>query len=349
MANIPDSQAVQTWRAGVSAITRGWKVFLLSRDDHEGKIPFHNCEKCDPRTGTCRDREACTCLFCHGFYAATNSSSRFRQMLREKPNGFLAIRTGSASRLLVVDAEAHGEADDPSGLEVLDQWEQWTDGARELPPTLMARSVSGGLHLYYRLPVGLNVPSRTRILPGIDIKSSGGYVGAVGSRAGKRGWVDSTVSVTPVPDQFLAWYLQRKGRGGGPGGSGGPRPAGYDFPLFLAQGCPDGHRDYFFNDLIFRMRTSGNSLEAATMQLHVQWERCAQPPLARWRMPWEHVKYKLDRVWNEITPPVRPTITSQMQNLVRSWVKQEVDIKDKSKPELEIRKTGAITMVRRAR
>lgn len=345
MANIPDSQTVQTWRAGVSAITRGWKVFLLSRDDHGGKIPFKSCERCDPKTGAYHDRESCECLFCHGFYAATNSSSRLRQMLEVQPNGYLAIRTGAASRLIVIDAEAHREADDPSGLEVLEQWEAWTDGeAGSLPPTLSARSVSGGLHLYYRLPVGIDPPGRTRILPGLDVKSAGGYVGAVGSRAGKRAWVDGSVSIVDVPDQFLAWYLQRKGRGGRLGGPGGPRPAGYDFPLFLAQGCPDGFRDYFFNDLIFRMRTSGNSKDAARQQLKTQWSRCAQPenPLlrARWFMPWRHLEYKLDRIWNEVQDPRAAMPLERMQSLARSWAGQPAQLTTR---------IGRVTMTRRGR
>jgi hypothetical protein len=348
MANIPDSQALETWRAGVTAITRGWKVFLLSRDDHEGKIPFHNCSRCDPRTGTCNDREACTCLLCHGFYAATNSSQRFKQMLREKPYGYLAIRTGAASRLLVVDAEAHGEADDPSGLEVLEQWEAWTNGdAGGLPPTLMARSVSGGLHLYYRLPVGVDLPSRTRILPGVDVKSAGGYVGAVGSRAGKREWLDGGASITQIPDQFLAWYIQRRGRGGQPGGPGGPRPAGYDFEKFRDEGCPDGYRDYFFNDLIFRCRIEGKSRGVADGIVYGAWQRCAQPPDARWFMPWEHVKYKLDRIWNEVKDPKLALPLERMQSLARSWAGQ--GIKDPVNLTTNVLKIGRVTLARRQR
>lgn len=319
MANIPDPQVIETWRAGRVAISRGWKVFLLSRDDSGGKIPFKHCARCDVNTGTPHDKESCECLFCHAFYAATDSSQRFRQMLEEKPDGFLAIRTGAASRLLVIDAEATAEPGEPSGLDVIDSWEAWTDG-HSLPPTLTARSVSGGLHLYYRLPVGLELKGGTRVLPSVDVKGYGGYVGAVGSRKGNRQWLDTRMPLAEIPQEFISWYLnsnRRYGRSGWSGGGGG-RGQGYDYRAFLADGCPGGHRDYFFNDLLFRERKRGKSKAQAVTLLRSAWEKCAQPPDARYEMPWEHVAYKLDRVWNEVDVPEPPSVTQ------RQWLASQM-------------------------
>lgn len=286
-------------------MARGWAVFLLSKDDHEGKIPVRNCERCDPRTGTYHDKESCDCLTCHGFYAATKDRARFEQMLTAVPNGYLAVRTGAASRLLVVDAEATAEPGEPTGLEVLDQWEAWTAGAAgALPHTLTARSQGGGLHLYYRVPDGApHLPSKNRVLPSVDVKADGGLVGAVGSRSGKRTWVDESVPVATLPPEFIEWYLGQRGRSGaGHLTGGGDRPPGYDFDLFLREGCPGGHRDYFFNDLLFRLAKRGVSREEVTHAAYDAWERCAQPPDARTRCEWWHIEYKLDRVLNEVTP-----------------------------------------------
>jgi bifunctional DNA primase/polymerase-like protein len=354
MANIPDPQQNETFLAGRLLIQRGlgdWKIFLLRTDDPTGKHPQHNCARCHTATGTCKDPEGCTCLLCHGFYAATNDSRRFREMVAAKPDGFLAVRTGAASRLVVIDAESSAEPGEPSGIDILDQWEQWTDG-HSLPNTLTARSVSGGLHLYYRLPVSVEVKTGNRVLPSVDIKGRGGYVGAVGSRKGTRSWIDTSVPLAEIPADFLDWYLSSRRRYGGSRGSGGGggQSPGYDYRAFFEDHCPSGHRDYFFNDLLFRQRKRDKTKERAQEIAREAWEKCAQPPNARWSMPWDHVMYKLDRIWNQVDVPTKPTITDQMQSLARSWQRAAGLGKTSDKTsDIEIRKTGAITMVRRAR
>ena len=83
------------------------------------------------------------------------------------PRGQLAVRTGAASGLLVVDVDpAHGG--DRSLSELMSD--------QLVPRTLWVRSGSGGVHLYYRHP-GQEMQSRP--MPkrvGIDIKADGGYV-----------------------------------------------------------------------------------------------------------------------------------------------------------------------------
>lgn len=286
-------------------ISRGWAVFLLATDGPEGKIPVRNCERCDPRTGDYHDKESCGCLTCHGFYAATTSLERFDQMLERFPNGYLAVRTGKASRILVLDAEASSEPGEPTGLEVVDQWEVWTDGrAGALPYTLTARTVSGGVHMYFRIPPGTpHLPSRCRILPSVDVKADGGLVGAVGSK--NRVWLDENAPLATLPSEFISWYLAQRGHGK-PGSTsnnaGRDRPDGYDFDTFLRDGCPDGHRDYFLNDLLFRLRKANHSKERITELAYEAWEKIAQPPEARKTCEWMHVCYKIDRVWNEVQP-----------------------------------------------
>ena len=83
-------------------------------------------------------------------------------MLRKVPGGLLAIRTGAASGLCVVDI-------DPRNGGQLD---------RDLmTPTATVATGGGGWHLYYRHPGGPTLPA----LPGaagVDIKGDGGYVAA---------------------------------------------------------------------------------------------------------------------------------------------------------------------------
>ncbi len=139
---------------------RGWPVFLLGHS----KRPVANCPDC--RNGG-HDPAACGHLTCHGFYAATTDPARITALITAVPSGQLAIRTGTASGLLVVDVDpAHGGADSLAALVA----------ERLTPPTACVRTGSGGWHLYYRHPGG-TVPSRPMPnRPGIDIKADGGYV-----------------------------------------------------------------------------------------------------------------------------------------------------------------------------
>jgi hypothetical protein len=144
--------------AALSAARRGWPVFVLGRT----KRPVANCPDCptaeqDPG----HDREACPCLTCHGFYAASSDPDRIAAMLAAVPHGLLAIRTGAPAGLVVVDIDPdHGGTID-----------------RDLMgPTYTVATGSGGWHLYYTHPGGTVLSRRMPGRHGIDIKADGGYV-----------------------------------------------------------------------------------------------------------------------------------------------------------------------------
>jgi len=49
--------------------------------------------------------------------------------------------------------------------------------ADAIPNTRTHRTVSGGLHLLFRQPAGVEIPcSQSRIAPGVDVRGSGGYI-----------------------------------------------------------------------------------------------------------------------------------------------------------------------------
>ncbi|MBN1170544.1 MAG: bifunctional DNA primase/polymerase, partial [Micromonosporaceae bacterium] len=98
-------------RNAVDYTRRGWPVFLLGRS----KRPVANCPHCPTKgEGSAHDPDTCGCLTCHGFYAATLDPDRIEAMIERVPRGLLAIRTGRASGLLVVDIDpAHGGTIDP--------------------------------------------------------------------------------------------------------------------------------------------------------------------------------------------------------------------------------------------
>jgi hypothetical protein len=141
--------------AGLRYMRAGWPVFVLGRS----KRPVANCHACHA-AGAEHDPGGCECLTCHGFHAATTDPDRLAAMLRRVRGGLLAIRTGTASGLALVDI-------DPRNGGQLD---------RELmTPTATVATGGGGWHLYYRHP-GCPLPAALPGVPGVDIKADGGYV-----------------------------------------------------------------------------------------------------------------------------------------------------------------------------
>jgi bifunctional DNA primase/polymerase-like protein len=142
-------------RNAIRYARRGWPVFLLGRT----KRPLANCDACKDTIG--HDPEACQCLTCHGFYAATTDPDRLSAMCRAHPNGMLALRTGAASGTVVIDIDpGHGGRIDPA----------------RMPVTACVATGSGGWHLYYRHPGTPVLCSQGRLGVGIDIRADGGYV-----------------------------------------------------------------------------------------------------------------------------------------------------------------------------
>ena len=151
---------------------RGWPVFLLGRT----KRPVSNCPPCRD-AGPDHDPQACICLTCHGFYAATTDLDRIGAMVDAVPRGLLAIRTGAVSGLTVIDIDPRNGGRIDRAL---------------MPSTATVASGGGGWHLLYRYPGG-PLAAKLRGHPGVDIKSDGGYVVAP----------PSTHPVTKCPYQWV--------------------------------------------------------------------------------------------------------------------------------------------------
>lgn len=149
---------------------RGWPVFVLS----SSKVPVKNCGRCDPDAAGYieHDREACECLTCHGFYAATTDAERLTEMARRHPRGCLGVRTGAESGLAVIDVDV--ETDHPSdpGLRSLAE----LDRQNLLPGTVMGITGSGGLHLLYGHPGGYLMSGAHKYGHKLDSKADGGYI-----------------------------------------------------------------------------------------------------------------------------------------------------------------------------
>jgi hypothetical protein len=141
--------------AALRYMRAGWPVFVLGRS----KRPVANCSACKTAAPG-HDLAACACLTCHGFHAATTDPARLAAMLRKVPGGLLAIRTGTAAGLAVVDI-------DPRNGGTIDR--------ALMTPTATVATGGGGWHLYYRHPGGPLAAARPGHA-GVDVKADGGYV-----------------------------------------------------------------------------------------------------------------------------------------------------------------------------
>jgi hypothetical protein len=104
-----------------------------------------------------------------GLNSATRDEGLIRRWWASWPHANVAIRTGAASGIVVVDVDPDHGGDD-SLRAVLAAHEP-------LPPGRTIRTGSGGLHLYFAHP-GETVRNDAgrRLGPGLDIRGDGGYV-----------------------------------------------------------------------------------------------------------------------------------------------------------------------------
>lgn len=130
-----------------------------------------------------------------GLHCATTDLDLIRSWWRRWPDCGVAIRTGAASGLVVIDVDKRtGGWDSLAELDARHGFD--FDTARVWTP-------SGGAHFYYRHPGGLRCTA-SLLGPGVDTKAEGGYVVAPPSRHPNGGtyvwqrWLEGGVDVGAV-------------------------------------------------------------------------------------------------------------------------------------------------------
>ena len=135
-----------------------------------------------------------------GLHASSTDAAVIRGWWARWPRANVAVRTGAASALVVVDVDpAHGGDASMRQLEA-------TYGT--LPPTRTISTPSGGRHLYFRHPGDIVRNDAGRVLGrGIDLRGDGGYVVAPPSRAagGQYAVLALGGEIADLPE----WMLQR--------------------------------------------------------------------------------------------------------------------------------------------
>lgn len=106
----------------------------------------------------------------HGFHDASTDIAQIEAWWQSTPEASLAIPTGQASGVVVVDVDVHGRV---NGYEAATRtWQAGLLSGWEL----MVRTPSGGMHLYYPVIDAAEQRSWQSASSGIDFRGDGGYI-----------------------------------------------------------------------------------------------------------------------------------------------------------------------------
>jgi hypothetical protein len=259
----------------VTATLPGWVAADASHLDvalatSAGGWPVFPCRPEDKRPATQ-----------HGFLDATTEPERLRRWWTAHPAHLLAVPTEG---LLVVDLDWRPPAPCPwAWWQALCEAHGW-----DWASNLLVETPSGGVHVYFADPLlernltGLaaslagysrNDPAARVVVPQVDVRATGGYVIAAGSRLpdGRTYSVLEPVPVIPAAPGWLRVLLARAHQGPAPARSStAPAPASrapargdqrgsrygvaaMDAELEALAGTPQGRRNDALNEAAFAL------------------------------------------------------------------------------------------------
>jgi hypothetical protein len=208
-----------------------------------------------------RDKRPATA---NGLKDATTDPAVIEQWWRQEPTRNIAVTTGAASRIFVVDVDGFEAETELRKLEV---------AHGELPPSIESITARGR-HVYFKWPVMPVRNSAGKIAPGIDVRGEGGYVlvpPSVHPSGRCYTWsVDSARTLADAP----AWLLAKAN-----GSSGnGTATAAAEWRELARDGVAEGARDCTATKLAgYLLRRHVDPI--VTLELLQSWNatRCAPP------------------------------------------------------------------------
>lgn len=162
----------------------------------------------DPETGEIIVLKAKSPLISGGFKGATTNIPLVKRMWPRFPGAMVGIPTGEQLGAWVLDVDVHKDDDGNviNGFETIAILE---DIHGPLPRTAVARTAGGGEHHYFEYVPG--VRNRGRLGAGLDVRGSGGYVIAPGSKTADGReylWVDFDGPGLPPLPKAPDWLLE---------------------------------------------------------------------------------------------------------------------------------------------
>jgi len=138
----------------------------------------------------------------HGCLDATTDQDKIREWWSKYPDANIGIATGKKSGILVLDIDnKNGHSGSETLRDLQAQLGRLPDGPICLTP-------NGGMHLYFRYPIGVEVKTKAGLADGIDIRSNGGYVVGPPSIIDRREYcwdAGAMPDETPLPDLPQKW------------------------------------------------------------------------------------------------------------------------------------------------
>lgn len=187
-----------------------------------------------------------------GFYDATTEPEELQRMSERAPYANIALRTGQASRIMVVDEDREGAFAELE-RDIGSQPETWT-----------VETPSGGRHLYYLLPDGEAV--RGSASGGLDVRADDGYVVLPPSTTPEGEYrVATRTAMAQATPELIAWARNRRQ----PGGRSRDREAAGPSASRKAGDAkvPEGERFYYLRSVCGRLHDGTRDLEGLTEEL----------------------------------------------------------------------------------
>ena len=196
---------------------------------------------------------------------ATTDVDQIREWAKKWPKANFAAVCGKKSNCIIMDVDIKGGL---PGLESLEKLKQ----DYEVPDTLTVRTGSGGLHLYFRYPEGVDRVKNAQILqyPGIEIKADRGAITLPGSvySSGQEYKTIGNGQIAPCPDWLRDIVKMSSEPAQVPSGSPDPD-----------QVITPGKRNQTLTQLGGQLRRVGNDYEIIRASLMDINQRKCNPPL----------------------------------------------------------------------
>ena len=182
---------------------RGWKLFPCRSGAAEWT---------DRNTGEVRTAAAKTPLVRNWPQAATDDPAQIKRWMAQFPGCMWGCAAGSASGFVALDLD-RGHDGGADGVEALRAYMR--ERGLTMPATLTQRTAGGGMHFLFRMPAGADIRNATAILPGVDVRGSGGYIIVAPSFNQDAGaayeWQDAAAPIADAP-AWLVELVSQKGR-----------------------------------------------------------------------------------------------------------------------------------------
>lgn len=295
-------------QAALQIVRRGWPVFPCRERDEAwrnaaGKTGLFKAKA--PYTGK-------------GLKDATTDEARILTWWRQHPEAMIGLPMGGTGCFAIDFDPRVEDVVDPETGEITGQRE-WTleelKAALEaqigvpLPPSLTARTPSGGVHVWFRQPEGAPIRNRGNLPDHVDVRGDGGYVVAPpsllvdgslsGATAGEYRWISrrgdwrDDAAIAEAPAELVDVLRAPKGRpsperAAGPAARTGPSTAAraeaagdavrryalsaLDAECRAIRGAASGRRNHQLNESAFKIATlvAAGALDAGVARSSVE-------------------------------------------------------------------------------